>query len=138
MNVFQAMKEIYTQVADTVIASYPTCHVTNAFIYTPDEFPAASIVMSGDGNTERTRDSSNIDKFNDISATVDVITNDVDGKKTNAEAIMGTIIDKFFSLNFKLVSCKPNSNTSNAQNYRISATLVATVDNNGNIYTRRS
>lgn len=137
MNVFQAQKEIYTDVANTVLASYPTCNIRNSFVYAPDAFPTVAIVMSCDGNTQNTRDSSNVDKYNDITATVDVYTNKTDGKKTQAEDIMGIINEKFFSLNFKLVSCKPNSNISNAQIYRLSATFTATVDNNGNIYARR-
>lgn len=138
INVFQAMKDIYTQVANTVLASYPTCTIRNSFVYAPDAFPFASIVMSGDGNTRNTRDSSHINKFNDITATVDVFTNKADGKKTEAEGIMGVISDKFYSLNFDLVSCKPSSNTSNAQIYRLTATFVATVDYNGKLYSRRS
>lgn len=138
MNVFQANRDIYTQVADTVLVSYPTCRIVNAFIYAPDAFPTVSIVMSGDGTTAKTRDSSHISKFNDITATVDVYTNNIDGKKTLAEDIMGIISDKFYSLNFDLVSCKPNSNISNAQNYRLTATFAATVDNNGKLYSRRS
>lgn len=138
MSVFQIMKEIYTDVSNTILGTYPTCFVTNSFVYAPDVFPTAAIVMSGDGTTAGTRDSSHVDKFNDITATVDVWTNKIDGKKTEAEAIMGLISDKFFSLNFNLVSCKPNSNNANAQNYRITATFVATVGNDGKLYSRRS
>lgn len=136
-DIFQIMKEIYTDVTNAVLASYPTCTIRNSFVYAPDAFPFASIVMSGDGNTQNTRDSSDVDKYNDITATVDIYTNKTDGKKTQAEDIMGIINKKFFSLNFKLVSCKPNSNISNAQIYRLSATFTATVDCYGNIYARR-
>lgn len=136
-DIFQIMKEIYTDVTNAVLASYPTCTIRNSFVYAPDAFPFASIVMSGDGSTANTRDSSHIDKFDDISATVDVYCNTANGKKTQAEGIMAIIKDKFYSLNFTMVSCKPNSNISNAQVYRITATFVATVDYNGNIYTRR-
>ncbi len=136
MNVFQAQKEIYTEVANTVLASFPTCNIRNAFVYAPDVFPTVAIVLSGDGSTHNTRDSSHIDKFNDITATVDVFTNKAGSKKTEAEEIMGVISDKFYSLNFNLVSCKPSSNTSNAQIYRLTATFTATVDRGGNLYTR--
>ena len=136
-NIFQIQSEIYTDVSDTVLASYPTCTIRNSFVYAPDAFPFASIVMSGDGNTQNTRDSSNIDKFNDITATVDVYTNTVSGKKAQAEGIMAVINGRLYALNFKMVSCKPSSNISNAQNYRLSATFTATVDCYGNIYARR-
>lgn len=136
-DIFQIMKEIYTDVTNAVLASYPTCTIRNSFVYAPDAFPLASIVMSGDGNTQNTRDSSNIDKFNDVTATVDVYTNTVNGKKAQAEGIMAIISGSFYALNFKMVSCKPSSNISNAQNYRLSATFTATVDCYGNIYARR-
>ena len=136
-NIFQIQSEIYTDVADTVLASYPTCTIRNSFVYAPDAFPFASIVMSGDGNTQNTRDSSHIDKFNDITATVDVYTNTVNGKKKQAEDIMAVISGRLYALNFKMVSCKPSSNTNIASTYRLSATFTATVDCYGNIYARR-
>lgn len=137
MNMFEIQKEIYTKVANAVLASYPTCRITNAVIYAPSAFPCVAIVLSDDGTRYDMRDSSNTDNFRDITLTCDVYSNKVDGKKTEAESIMQIVIDNLFSLNFNMVSCKPISNMNNAQNYRITATFTATVDGNGNIYTRR-
>ena len=83
------------------------------------------------------RDSSKADNFRDITLTADVYTNKVDGKKTEAESIMQAIIDKLALLNFTMVSCKPYSNINNASNYRLTATFTATVDKDGQIYTRK-
>lgn len=137
MNMFEIQKEIYTKVANAVLASYPTCRITNAVIYAPSVFPCVAIVLSDDGTRYDMRDSSNIDNYRDVTLTCDVYTNKVDGKKTEAESIMQIVIDNLFSLNFNMVSCKPISNINNAQNYRITATFTATVDGSGNIYTRR-
>lgn len=136
-NIFQIQSEIYTDVANTVLASYPTCTIRNSFVYAPDAFPFASIVMSDDGDTQNTRDSSNIEKYIDVTATVDVYTNTANGKKVQAEGIMAVISSRLYALNFKKVSCKPNSNTNIASTYRLSATFTATVDCYGNIYARR-
>lgn len=137
MNMFNIQKEIFTKVANAVLASYPTCRITNAFVYAPAEFPCVAIVLSDDGTTYDMRDSSGNDNFRDITVIVDVYSNKTDGKKTEAESIMQIVIDTLFPLNFNMVSCKPFSNINNAQNYRITATFTATVDGNGNIYTRR-
>ena len=136
MNMFEIQRAIFTEFVTAIHEVDSSCRVGNKFVYTPATFPYVSIVLSGDGTTRNTRDSSHIDKFNDITATVDVFTNKAGGKKTEAEEIMGVISDKFFSLNFNLVSCKPSSNTSNAQIYRLTATFTATVDKDGNLYTR--
>ena len=137
MNMFNIERELFTAVANEVLASYPACRIVNAFVYAPDSFPCVAMVFSDDGTPYKMFDSSRNDNFRDITATVDVYTNKVDGKKAEAEAIMQIIIDKLIPLNFTMVSCKPNSNISNAQNYRLTATFTATVDASGNIYRRR-
>lgn len=137
MNMFDIQREIFTKVADTVLTSYPTCRITNSFVYAPAQFPCVAIVMSGDGTTYKMRDSSGADNFRDITLTVDVYSNKTDGKKTEAESIMQIVIDTVFPLNFNMASCKPMSDLNNAQNYRITATFTATVDGSGNLYTRR-
>ena len=137
MNMFDIEREIFTAAATAVLTVSPSCRITNAFIYAPAEYPAASIVMSDDGMTYKMRDSSKADNFRDITLTADVYTNKVDGKKTEAESIMQAIIDKLASLNFTMVSCKPNSNNNIASYYRLTATFTATVDKDGQIYTRK-
>ena len=137
MNMFESFREIYTTVANAVLAAYPACRITNAFIYAPAQFPCVAIVLSDDGTNNGTRDSSKIDKFRDITVTVDVYSNKQDGKKTEAEAIAQIVIDTLYPLNFNMVSCKPISNINNASNYRITATFTATVDADGHIYTRK-
>ena len=137
MNMFNIQKEIFTTVADEVLASYPACRITNAFVYAPAEFPAVAIVLSDDDMTDNTRDSSKADNYRDITVTVDVYSNKADGKKTEAEAIAQIVIDTLTPLNFDMRSCRPLSNLNNATTYRITATFTATVDSNGIIYKRR-
>lgn len=137
MNMFKIERDIYTATANAILAAYPTCRITNSFVYAPPAFPCAAIVLSDDGTRYDTRDSSKQDKFRDITVTVDVFSNKADGKKTEAEAIMQIVIDTLFPLNFNMVSCKPNSNINNATNYKITATFIATIDSNGTLYTRR-
>lgn len=137
MNMFNIQKEIFTKVANEVLASYPACRITNAFVYAPAEFPCVAIVLSDDNTTQNTRDSSKADNYRDITVTVDVYSNKVDGKKTEAEAIAQIVIDTLTPLNFDMRSCRPSSNLNNATTYRITATFTATVDSNGIIYTRR-
>ena len=137
MNMFDLQRQIFTTVANAVLASYPTCRILNSFVYVPDAFPCVSIVLSDDGTNYNMRDSSRTDNFRDITITGDAFSNKTDGKKTEAEAIMQIIIDTLLPLNFTMVSCKPNSNINNATNYKITATFVATADGNGTIYRRK-
>lgn len=138
MNMFNIQKEIFTDIANRVLATSPECNITNSFVYMPEVFPTVSIVLSGDGTTPNTRDSSHIEKFRDITLTVDVFSNKVEGKKTEAESLMQVIQDRAYALNFNMVSCIPNSNTANASIYKITATFTATVGHDGSLYSRRS
>lgn len=137
MNMFNIQKEIFTTVANEVLASYPACRITNAFVYAPAEFPCVAIVLSDDYVTQNTTDSSKADNYRDVTVTVDVYSNKADGKKTEAETIAQIVIDTLSPLNFEMRSCRPSSNLNNASNYRITATFTATVDSNGIIYKRR-
>lgn len=137
MNMFKIEREIYTATANAILAAYPTCRITNSFVYAPPAFPCAAIVLSDDGMAYDRRDSSKADNFRDITVTVDTYSNKMDGKKTEAEDIMQIVIDTLAPLNFHMASCKPASNNNNASNYRITATFTATVDKDGIIYTRR-
>lgn len=138
MNMFEIQKEIFTDIANAVLANRSDCNITNKFVYMPEAFPTVSIVLSGDGTTPNTRDSSHVEKFRDITLTVDAFSNKVNGNKTEAESLMQSVIDKAYSLNFNMVSCNPNSNTSNASIYRLTATFTATVGHDGSLYSRRS
>lgn len=137
MNMFNIQKEIFTAVATAVLTASPSCKIKNSFVYAPDAFPCACIVLSDDGMTYKMRDSSHADNFRDVTIIADTFSNKTDGKKTEAEALMQVIIDKLASLNFTMVSCKPISNINNASIYRLTATFTATVDKDGQIYTRR-
>lgn len=136
MNMFDIQREIFTTVADAVLAVSPTCRITNAFVYVPASFPCVAVVLSDDGTKDETIDSSHADNFRDITITVDVYSNKTDGKKTEAETLMQTVQDTLLPLNFKMVSCKPFGNINNASNYRITATFTATVGADGTIYSR--
>lgn len=137
MNMFNIEKEILTMIANAILNQYPNCHITNSFVYAPPKFPCAAIVFTDDGMTGGMRDSSHDDNFRDITITADTFSNKVNGKQSEAESIMQIIIDTLTPYNFTMVSCKPNGNLSNAQNYRITALFIATVDKDGNIYQRR-
>ena len=138
MNMFEIQREIFTDIANRVLEAKPDCNITNSFEYMPEVFPTVSIVLSGDGTTPNTRDSSGTEKFRDITLTVDVFSNKVEGKKTEAESLMQVVQDRAYALNFNMVSCIPNSNISNASIYRLTATFTATVGHDGSLYSRRS
>ena len=137
MNMFETQREIFTTVASAVLTDYPSCRITNAFVYAPAAFPCVAIVLSDDGTNYDTRDSSHNDNFRDVTLTVDVYSNKAEGKKTEAESIMQIAIDTLYPLNFNMASCKPFSDINNASNYRITATFTATVASDGTLYSRR-
>jgi hypothetical protein len=83
------------------------------------------------------RDSSGDDNFHDITLTIDVYSNLVNGKKTQTEAIMNMVRSVLLPMNFRQISCRPASNLNDATVYRLTGTFTATVDNNNTFYYRR-
>lgn len=137
IDVFQLQKELQTSIFTPVHEAYPECAMLNAFVSAPPKFPCIVIVLSDNGTTSSMRDSSCDDNFHDITLTIDAYSNLVNGKKTQAEAIMNIVRSVLLPKNFRQVSCRPASNINDATVYRLTGTFTATVDNNNNFYYRR-
>lgn len=137
IDVFQLQKELQTSIFTPVHEAYPECAMLNAFVSAPPKFPCVVIVLSDNGTTSSMRDSSGDDNFHDITLTIDVYSNLVNGKKTQTEAIMNMVRGVLLPMNFRQISCRPASNLNDATVYRLTATFTATVDNNNTFYYRR-
>jgi len=137
IDVFALQKEVQTAVFTPIHEAYSDCIMLNSFVSAPSKFPCVVIVLSDNGTTSSMRDSSCEDNFHDITLTIDVYSNLVNGKKTQSEDIMNIVRRVLLPNNFRQVSCRPASNLNDATVYRLTGTFTATVDNNNNFYYRR-
>lgn len=137
IDVFALQKELQTLIFTPIHNEYSECAMLNAFTSAPPKFPCVVIVLSDNGTTSHMRDSSGDDNFHDITLTIDVYSNLVNGKKTQTEAIMNMVRGVLLPMNFRQISCRPRSNMNDATVYKLTAIFTATVDNNNTFYYRR-
>ena len=137
IDVFALQRELQTLIFTPIHNEYSECIMLNAFTSAPSKFPCVVIVLSDNGTTSSMRDSSGDDNFHDITLTIDVYSNLVNGKKTQTEAIMNMVRGVLLPMNFRQVSCRPASNLNDATVYRLTGTFTATVDSNNTFYYRR-
>ena len=137
IDVFALQRELQTIIFTPIHNEYSDCIMLNAYTSAPSKFPCVVIVLSDNGTTSSMRDSSGDDNFHDITITIEVYSNLVNGKKTQAEAIMNKAPGVLLPKNFRQVYCRPTSNLNDATVYSLKAAFTATVDNNNTIYYRR-
>lgn len=137
IDVFALQKELQTLIFTPIHNDYSECAMLNAFTSAPPKFPCVAIVLADNGTTSHMRDSSGDDNFHDITLTIDVYSNLVNGKKTQAESIMNIVRGVLLPKNFRQISCRSRSNMNDATVYKLTATFTATVDNKNTFYYRR-
>lgn len=120
--------KIYDPIAKTVRASFPMADISGEYVRAPAKFPHVSVVESDNYMTIRHIDSSNEEKFATIMFEVNVYSNKVGGKKSEAREILNLIDQKFYSMNFTRIAMTPVPNLEDSTIYRITARYRAETD----------
>lgn len=128
--------QLYTQIADRVLASYPNTWVTNVYTATPPMFPCVYCTMEDNSVFRRTRSSTVVENHGALSYRVEVFSNRVNEAKYEAEDIMAAVDEVLESLNFTRTSCSPAPNLYDASVYRLVAHYRAIVGKDHTIYRR--
>ena len=97
------------------------------------KFPAVTIVESDNAIVQRMR-TANIENAATLMYEVNVYTNTVGYKKSEAKDIMEAVDGEFSKLGFARTMCNPISNLSDATIYRMVARYTATVDKDFWVY----
>ena len=127
--------EVFTRLAEPLREQYPGIFVSGEYVRAPASFPHVSIVQ-GDNFTPRERsDSALTEKYSVVTFDVDVYSNKQTGKKSQCKAIMRTIDELFFRMNFRRLVLTPIPNLEDATIYRLTAQYTAETD--GNYFYRR-
>ena len=124
---------VFSQVAEALRVAFPGIFVSGEYVDTPAKFPAVTIVEEDNAVVQRMR-TTNIENAATLMYEVNVYTNTVGYKKSEAKDIMEAIDDEFSKLGFARTMCNPISNLSDATIYRIVARYTASIDRDVLVY----
>ena len=117
---------IYSTIAASLRDKYDV-FVSGEYTKLPAEFPAVTIVQIDNAIVQRMR-TTNIENAVNVAMEVNVYTNTIGYKKSEAKDIMETVDDEFTKLGFARTMCNPVANLQDATIYRMVARYEATVD----------
>lgn len=110
--------------------------VSGEYADIPARFPTVTIVESDNSVLQKMRTiAPNLENAVSLMYEVNVYTNSVGYKKSEAKDIMETIDNEFSKMGFTRTMCNPVSNLQDATIYRIVARYEGIADNNFRIYT---
>ena len=118
---------IFSQVAGVLRVEFPGIFVSGEFTDLPAKFPAVTIVESDNSIIQRMR-TSNIENAVNVMYEVNVYSNTVGYKKSEAKEIMSVIDDEFSKMGFARTMCNPVANLQDATIYRMTARYEAAID----------
>lgn len=118
---------IFSTVANALRNTFDDIFVSGEFTDVPARFPAVTIVQSDNAIVQRMR-TTNIENAVTIMMEINVYTNTVGYKKSEAKDILEVIDNEFAKMGFARILCNPVANLSDATIYRIVARYQASID----------
>lgn len=138
------MIDIETQIIDDlykkITAAFPEVEVGTGKDPTRTSYPYVDIAVTDYAPTYRFVNSSRTEKFYDITVEIEVYTDLVTGRKTQAKEIMHVIHSEMLAMGATGTALNPLNLTNPVNNsavFRLFARYRATVDNDGILYSRR-
>ena len=127
--------QINTLIYTAVSPSYPDAKFESGLNLSPSVFPSICVEMLNPIPVRSTLDSSNIEKYTEVTFEINIFTNETTGKKQTAKAICSLIDDAMFRKGFTRISYVPNG-IDQGTKFRLLARYQAAVDNYNRIYRR--
>lgn len=129
--------QVFSTIATALRAQYSGIFVSGEFNDVPARFPSVTIVESDNSVLQKMRTiAPNLENAVSLMYEVNVYTNSVGYKKSEAKDIMETIDNEFSKMGFTRTMCNPVSNLQDATIYRIVARYEGVADKNFRIYTK--
>ena len=120
--------QIFTPIAKAVRTEFSGVSVTGEYVKEPASFPHVSIVEADNYMTVAHLDSSTSERFATLMYEVNVYSNKLGGKQTEARSIMNLIDGMMYSFNFTRLMMTPVPNLEDSTIYRITARYRAETD----------
>jgi len=126
---------LFNQIAGILRFQY-NVYVSGEYVDSPAKFPAVTIVEINNGVFQKMRTAApNLENAVSLTYEVNVYTNSIGYKKSEAKKILETIDNEFSNMGFTRTMCNPVSNLQDATIYRIVARYEGIADRNFRIYT---
>lgn len=127
---------LFSRIAGVLRTSYEGIFVSGEYVDSPAKFPTVTIIESDNSVLQKMMTiAPNLENAVSLMYEVNVYTNSVGYKKSEAKDIMETIDNEFSKMGFTRTMCNPVSNLQDATIYRIVARYEGIADNNFRIYT---
>jgi hypothetical protein len=127
--------EIITLIYNAVQPSYPTAKFESVLNLSPSSFPCICVEELDNLNRTSTSDSGSNERHANVTYEINILTNDVSGKKAAAKNIRELIDNTMLAHGFDRITNIP-SGLDNGTKYRILVRYEATVSQNHTIYRR--
>ena len=128
--------EIFSKVAESVRAAYPTVFMSGEYVRTPPKFPFVSLVEMSNTAYERTQSSGGLENHASLMYEVNVYSNKKSGKKSECKAIAAFIDNEMAALGFSRTMLQPIPNMDDATIYRMTGRYTAVISKDKKLYRR--
>lgn len=128
--------EIFSKVAESVRAAYPTVFMSGEYVRTPSKFPFVSLIEMSNTAYDRTQSSAGLENHASLMYEVNVYSNKKSGKKSECKAIAALIDNEMAILGFSRTMLQPIPNMDDATIYRMTGRYTAVISKDKKLYRR--
>lgn len=128
--------EIFSIISEKLRAKYQGIYISGEYVKSPPSFPSVSLIEMDNEIYRSTRTNESIENHVQVMYEINVYSNKIKGKKTEAKSIMSVIDSEFERLGFTRIMYTPIPNELDATIYRIVARYRAVVSKDKVIYRR--
>lgn len=130
---------VFTAVATRLRADFPGIYVAGETTVTPAKYPAVVVEERSNAVNQTTiaqtaSGTPSLENTVDLMYQVDIYSNKVSGRKSEAKAIAAVVDEVFAGMGFRRVSYTPVSNLENATVYRVAIRYEGECDSDYMIY----
>lgn len=113
--------EVFTKVMQAILDEYPDCNVSGEYTRVVDKFPAVTLIMMDNSVLQAASALNKIENAVDVMYEVNIYSNKMIGKKTEAKAIAAIVDETMLKEGFFRTLLQPIANVEDATIYRIIA-----------------
>lgn len=128
--------EIFNIISEKLRAKYQGIYISGEYVKSPPSFPSVSLIEMDNEIYRSTRTNESIENHVQVMYEINVYSNKIKGKKTEAKSIMSVIDSEFARLGFMRIMYNPIPNELDATIYRLVARYRAVVSKDKVIYRR--
>ena len=113
--------EIFNIISEKLRAKYQGIYISGEYVKSPPSFPSVSLIEMDNEIYRSTRTNESIENHVQVMYEINVYSNKIKGKKTEAKSIMSVIDSEFARLGFMRIMYNPIPNELDATIYRLVA-----------------